>query len=274
MKKYLTFISIAFIGLTVIALTTAEILACLEVGMPIGTPLDWIHKKLPKRTSTGEPAYKLIPTVPEKKPEPKKPSPDDNTTRMLFISKTNKMACSYAIPFDPFSLDVAASADMENHIPWVMEEEDFSPSLDRGFRRVLIVSFVRMMLYPDSCPTAQTAQYFLEIGQPSLVGANAAIKAEAMTAKQLWNIPPRSPEIGLDPYGAKRVAQYLIKQIGDPAEQPPPEAPEGKTYFETMVHRLVMTELGEDYYYSSNVNFAYRLRFLDKEIAPYVIDAA
>ncbi|MBI4712725.1 MAG: HEAT repeat domain-containing protein [Planctomycetes bacterium] len=274
---------------------------CLKVGIPVGTPMDWVHTKTPKQVTTGHPSYVItVITEAPKAAAPVSPTAQASVspTETAPVSPTGKTAVSpelmrgkteltrpvkldmltrsvqivktFTVPFDPFAMENTASRDMSQHIPWVDQAESFSPKLDPNTRQMLKIAIVRIILYPDFNPESQLAHYFIELGQVGLYAAQVG-----MVAGTLWGgyVNYRTDQSW--PAGhANQLGAYVKSAIGPAAPQPPPAAEPGATPFETMVRRLIVEELGKDYYHGTNPNFARCLRALGDAAAPDVIEAS
>ncbi|MDI6733513.1 MAG: HEAT repeat domain-containing protein [Planctomycetota bacterium] len=168
---------------------------------------------------------------------------------------------SYFTPFDPYQIESISGLNL----PVLKKTEIFSPLLNLFLKQHLILVILQSMVQMETCPEAPASQYLVEIGQPSLVGAQIAPKVSPGILGSDW---VKGSAVG------KRVAEYVQSAVGTAAPQPPPEPPKGINSFETMVNRLIVEELGKDYYFPGDIGFAPCLKRLDEEIIPYIIKAA
>ncbi|MBI5360349.1 MAG: HEAT repeat domain-containing protein [Planctomycetes bacterium] len=266
---------------TIIAMTAIVLVAFASIGLceifpcmlikttpPCGTPFDWIHNKLPRRPVIYNRPSMETPGLPDE-PDKKTPGKDATVVAQKDATQVAKLVKSYSVPFDPFSQEylMIASQDMIWHHPWVnsLGGEPCKPDLDYAFARIMIITYFQISIYPDSFPEAMTSQYMLEMGEPALAFAENSFKAKEFVCDD---------GLRSNPAQAKVIAEYLKKSIGPVAPQPPPEALKGATPLETMINRLIVEELGKNYYYSGDMKFAYRLRQLGQDVLPYLIEAA
>lgn len=224
---------------------------------PALTPT-WDPKSLPTTGITYDFLYNLIPPQADKKALPE----SDTTQAVNFglhdINKIGKFPLSYFIPYDLELLN--GWNGITQIFPGASIPEKSTPALNIYLRQILILTFAQMIYYWENSPETQTTEYLIELGQPTL----SAIKIM---------LNPGSSTFSKYSEHINRIATNAQNAIGEPATQPPPEAQMGKTHFETMINRLIVEELGRDYYYPGNNGFANRLNSLGDDVIPYIIDA-
>ncbi|MFH1228072.1 MAG: HEAT repeat domain-containing protein [Planctomycetota bacterium] len=219
-----------------------------------------------------ESVYNLIPLIGKKSAVLIDTGPGTTKRRLVADETGIDFIYSYVIPFDTFLLsdwDGIASSVPETDKKAVNKTEEFNPSLNFYFRRLLMTNFVKlaqlsMSIPADNYPSAQLAEYLIEIGQPSLIITQAL--RQSLAGKK----PPKKglliPE--------QIIAECVEKAVDVPALQPASGALTATDCFVTTVNRLIVEELSKDYYYQSHALFARHLRTLGEPAIPYVIEAA
>ncbi|MFA5795046.1 MAG: HEAT repeat domain-containing protein [Candidatus Brocadiia bacterium] len=194
----------------------------------------------------------------------KKPLTGDKTISVN-IYDPNKIGIellnTYFTPFDPYQLTSVSSLNL----PIINKSETFKPLLNLYLKQHIILTILQTMVYVEVCPEAPAAEYLIDLGQPSLVGSQTVANITPGALGANW---VKDMEAG------KRVGVQIQKAVGEAAQQPPPNAPAGQNQFETMVQRLIVDELGKNYFFPGDLDFAPCLKSLGEEIMPYIIQAA
>ena len=168
---------------------------------------------------------------------------------------------SFFTAFDPYQITSVSSFNL----PILNRIEIFNPPLNTFLSQHVVLTILQSMVHLESCPEAPAAEYLVELGQPSLVGAKVALNVPPDMLSSSW---VRSQEAG------KRISEYVLSSVGVVAPQPPPEPPSGTNHFETMINRLIVEELGKSYYFPGARDFAPCLKGLGEDIIPYIIKTA
>lgn len=168
---------------------------------------------------------------------------------------------SYVTPFDPYQLTSVSSLNL----PILNKDDIFKPAMSIYLRQHLILTILQTMVHVESCPEAPAAEYLIEIGQPSLLGAQIAGNVSPAILGANWV---------KDAKAGKRLADHVQAAIGTAAPQPPPEGQKPSVQLELMISRLIVEELGKDYYFPGNIDFAPYLRALGEDALPYIAQAA
>jgi HEAT repeat protein len=222
----------------------------LDVGIPSGSPLEWIEN-IP---STAPDSYRgAIPRAVNKNEgtvlvpsDPKKPEATSifNYVKVITWDLPTHLKWYGEMPRKPDEKTIPTGGGLKITI-------EYPPQVPPDLFWLASATYIRKLLHPCELNDAETIQYLIFLGEPSLMAAEAA----------------RSQP------GAKEYVDAVTAAV-DPMPSGPPLFDKTKTEYEHMMLRLTYEDLVTDFPFSLEQKFCTRISQLGDEPFEYVVRAA
>jgi HEAT repeat protein len=208
----------------------------VDVAVTAGSPLEWLHD-VPKP---------IIST--------------DRTQVLRKRSEGTQLATEAAAPeyknTDLFNYFRVTTVDLVGEIPWATvrnekKERSYPPALTTDVYWQALIVYLRRLLHPAQLLEGEAIQYLIYLGEPARAAAEAACA---------------EPQL-------KTMTDAVLKAVSavPPA---PPEFPQGRDGYESMLIRVAYEDLLYSYPFSLSRPFAPRISLMGAEAVPYVIEAS
>jgi len=264
------------VGMAAIALIALPASADLDLGVPMGTPLDWeqeLHQPIPTGIGGAKDAKSPTPTQGDQGtivqgPKVKPPAMGFTSVNLYnFLRvKTHDIMTHFTVkipmrsgkpvgvPEEPPTFrtgDKAAGAEpvSKKDRPQTLEpgiQSNYTPPVPGELAWIGIANCLRTILHPELVCIPEVLAYLVEIGDPSLVGADSVTTNIAAPLKS------------------------LIKAIPDTAPTPPTLS----TPFDNMLAKVATLELVNGYPHALDPTYARRTLMMGEPAYPAVLKCA
>lgn len=222
----------------------------LDVGVPAGSPLEWIDN-----IPTGEP-NRYRGSIPRKATkdgdtvvvttQPRKPEAANifNYVKVITWDLPTHLKWYGVMPTKPDEKTIPTGGGLRITI-------EYPPQVPPDLFWLASATFLRKLLHPAELNDAESIQYLIFLGEPSLMAADAA-----------------KPHPGMTEYFDALTAAV------SPMPTDPPSFEAGKGEYANMMIRLVFEDLVTDFPFSLEQRFCRRITQLGDDPIDYVIRAA